>query len=95
MTTPTCTSHAFQAPTRVTSAGLKIKSANAAETDYRDFLNIPAKATNMTRKENSIRQAIRYFEQKQHPSFSPVHHGKITLRNTSSTEHAAGERQSQ
>ena len=47
---------------RLTNGGIKIKSTDSIETDYRDFTGVPSK-TNST--ETNVVNTIRYFEEKQ------------------------------
>lgn len=48
--------------------GIKIKSPNTSETDYRDFVHVPTKSNPITTKENNVVHTIQYFEKKQQES---------------------------
>jgi hypothetical protein len=50
---------------RVTNGGIKIKSTDSTETDYRDFVSLPSKKHSTSSTETNVVNAIRYFEEKQ------------------------------
>jgi hypothetical protein len=50
---------------RISNGGIKIKSPNSSEMDYRDFVNIPTKNHTVPTKDKAVVHTIRYFEEKQ------------------------------
>jgi hypothetical protein len=59
---------------RLTNGGIKIKSPNLSETDYRDFANIPSKLNSAPTKDTTVGNTIRYFEeQQQQQQQQPAH----------------------
>jgi len=58
-TTNTSPSH------RLSNGGIKIKSSDSSETDYRNFASIPSKLNPIPAKDTAVINAIRYFEEKQ------------------------------
>ncbi|CAF3962305.1 unnamed protein product [Adineta steineri] len=50
---------------RQINGGVKVKSHNTSEADYRDFANLPSKLSTTSTKDTSVVSAIRYFEEKQ------------------------------
>lgn len=52
-------------PHRLSSGGIKIKSPNTRETDYRDFAGVPSKLNATPTKDTNVVIAVRYFEEKQ------------------------------
>jgi hypothetical protein len=73
-TTNTSLSH------RVPNSGIKIKSPNSSETDYRNFASIPSKLNSIPTKDTTVVNAIRYFEEKQQQQQAPSTH-KISKLN--------------
>jgi hypothetical protein len=50
---------------RLSNDGIKIKSSDSSEIDYRNFANIPSKLNTTPTKDTTVVNAIRYFEEKQ------------------------------
>jgi hypothetical protein len=59
ITTNTSSTH------RLSNSGIKIKSPDSYETDYRNFASIPSKLNIVPTKDTTVVNAIRYFEEKQ------------------------------
>lgn len=70
MTTPTTSTSTTAAGSANSSyrTGIQIKSANALNTDYRDFVHVPTRSNLITSQENNVVHTIRFFEKKQQES---------------------------
>ena len=75
--TSTTTSPSIISPYRITNGGIKIKSPDSSETDYRDFVHVPSKLNPTPTRDTSVVHAIRYFEKKQHPSTALQTHSPV------------------
>lgn len=50
---------------RQANGGIKIKSPNSSEADYREFANVPSKLNATPTRDTAVVNAVRYFEEKQ------------------------------
>lgn len=50
---------------RLSNGGIRIKSPDSSEMDYRNFVNIPSKLNTIPTKDTSVVNTVRYFEEKQ------------------------------
>ncbi|CAF1327740.1 unnamed protein product [Adineta ricciae] len=50
---------------RQANGGIKIKSLNSSEADYREFANVPSKLNATPTRDTAVVNAVRYFEEKQ------------------------------
>lgn len=50
---------------RLSNAGIRIKSPDSTETDYRNFANIPSKLSTSPARDTPVVNTVRYFEEKQ------------------------------
>jgi hypothetical protein len=66
----TTSAASISSPYRITNGGIKIKSPDSSETDYRDFVSVPSKLNTTPTRDTNVVHAIRYFEKKQQPSSS-------------------------
>ncbi|UJR23107.1 hypothetical protein I4U23_026128 [Adineta vaga] len=66
---------------RQTNGGIKIKSPNASEADYRDFANVPSKLNATPTKDTTVVNVIRYFEEKQQQQQQQQSPQKLTKSN--------------
>lgn len=63
---------------RLSNGGIRIKSPDSSETDYRQFVGIPSKFNGTSTKDTTVINTVRYFEDKQqHASTIP----KVTKSN--------------
>jgi len=61
----TTTTTTVSLPHRLSNSGIKIRTADSFETDYRNFVSIPSKLNTTPTKDTTVVNAIRYFEEKQ------------------------------
>ena len=50
---------------RLSNGGIRIKSPNLTEIEYREFASIPSKLNSIPTKETNVGNTVRYFEGKQ------------------------------
>lgn len=63
--TENATTRTVSSTHRLPNGGIRIKSPNLTETEYREFANIPSKLNSIPTKETTVGNTIRYFEGKQ------------------------------